>query len=116
MAITGFEVEGKPYHVEITAIEALAQPVGAYLDWLYDDNIQPRAGASKAEVMVIDGGMNTLDVYALKAGRVLNTFVGGAETGVRRLLELLATNGHSIFELDEDFTKWTTQGRVGRVE
>jgi len=97
-----FEVEGKPYHVEIVTIEALAQPVGAYLDWLYDDNIQPRAGASKAEVMVIDGGMNTLDVYALKAGRVLNTFVGGAETGVRRLLELLATNGHSIFELDED--------------
>lgn len=97
-----FTVNECKHTFTIGKIKVLAQPAGAYLDWAHDDDLTPRAGASKQEVLVVDIGMNTLDVYVLRNGQVVEAFVGGAEVGVRRLLELLAVNGRDVMELDAD--------------
>ena len=96
-----YSVGGQAVQFSIARLKVLAQPAGAYLDYAYDDDLQARAGVSRCEVLVVDIGMNTLDVYVLKNGQVLESFVGGAEVGVRRLLERVATNGHDVMELDE---------------
>lgn len=96
-----FSVDGRECVFGIDAIKLLAQPVGGYTDWLYDDNLKLRAGASgKLEAAVIDIGMNTLDIYVIQNGQVVETFIGGAEVGVRRLLEMVRANGHDLVELD----------------
>jgi hypothetical protein len=85
-----FAVNGNEYMVSIDKIKVLAQPVGAYMDWLYDDRLTPRVNG-KAEVAVIDIGFNTLDIYALANGQVMERFLGGSEVGVFRLLEQLSS-------------------------
>ncbi|CAG0946245.1 hypothetical protein ANRL1_02864 [Anaerolineae bacterium] len=96
-----FTVNGASYTFSIARIKVLAQPVGGYYDWLYDDQLKVRAGASvKTEAAIIDLGMNTLDIYVIESGQVVETFIGGAEVGVRRLLEMVASNGHDLVELD----------------
>ena len=88
--------------LDIERIKVLAQPAGAYLDYAYNADLKQRPGVGKAEVLVLDLGFNTLDLYVLKSGQVLDRFIGGAEVGVKRLLELLATNGRDLMELDAD--------------
>src|SRR3972149_493557 len=61
-----FETSGCQFSVVITQIKALAQPVGAYMDWLYTDDLKPRPGGTQAEVAVMDIGMNTPDLYVLQ--------------------------------------------------
>jgi hypothetical protein len=56
--------QGNADHVfSIAKIKVVAQPVGAYVDWMYDVEMTVRAGANRAEVCVVDIGMNTLDLY-----------------------------------------------------
>lgn len=96
-----FKVEGRgEYKVSIHKLKALAQPVGAYADWLLDDELRVRRNGREAEVAVLDIGMNTLDLYVLKDGRLLPRFVGGEKVGVRRLLEILDRPGMEPEELD----------------
>jgi hypothetical protein len=98
--VHAFAVNGDELKFTVTGLKVLAQPVGAYLDWLYDDQLAPRPGAGKAEAAVIDVGMNTLDLFVVQSGQVMERHVGGAEVGVRRLLDLLTTNGHDLVETD----------------
>ncbi len=95
-----FTVNGDETTFTVTGLKVLAQPVGAYLDWLYDEQLAPRPGAGKTEVAVIDIGMNTLDLFVVQSGQVMERHVGGAEVGVRRLLEILTSNGHDLVETD----------------
>ena len=76
-----FTLNGQPHGFVVTKLKVIPQPVGAYVDWLYDGEMRLRPGGSKAEVGVVDIGMNTLDLYALRAGEVVESFVGGAEVG-----------------------------------
>lgn len=86
----------------IAKIKVVAQPVGAYVDWMYDAEMKARSGVNRAEVCVVDIGMNTLDLYVVRGGEVVESFIGGAEVGVRRLLEILNGDGRDITELDAD--------------
>ncbi len=97
-----FRVDDKKYKFTIKRLKVLAQPVGAYSDWLLDDDLRYRRGGRQAEVAVLDLGMNTLDLYVIQGGQVSPRFVGGGKVGVRRLLELLMGNGHDVEELDAD--------------
>jgi len=94
--------QGQPeYEIDINRLKVLAQPVGAYADWLLDnESVRPRKGGKQAEVAVLDLGMNTLDLYVIQGGKVSPRFVGGGKVGVRRLLELLNGDGKDIEELD----------------
>lgn len=95
-----FTVDDKDYSFNVVSIKKAAQPVGAYINWFLTDELKPRAGGKGAEVAVLDIGMNTLDLYVILDGQVAETYVGGAEVGVKRVLQMSATNGHDITELD----------------
>jgi len=107
-AVHEFTFNGQEYRLLINRLRVLAQPVGAYADWLLDDELHLRKGGRLAEVGVLDLGMNTLDLYVVQDGKVEPRFVGGDKVGVRRLLELLTGKGHDPEELDADL-------RLGRL-
>jgi Actin like proteins N terminal domain len=88
------------YKLTIQKLKVLPQPVGAYADWLLDDELRIRKNGRQAEVAVLDVGANTVDLYCIQDGKVLPLFIGGAKVGVRRLLEILDGNGHDPEELD----------------
>jgi Actin like proteins N terminal domain len=95
-----FSVNQKNYEVSIDRVKVMPQPLGAYADWLIGEDLRPRMNAAQADVAIIDIGMNTLDLYALTAGRPEPRFVAGAKTGVRRLFEILNRDGMDLSELD----------------
>lgn len=95
-----FDLEGKQYELTIERTKVLAQPAGAYANWLFNDDLKRRIDAANREVAVLDIGMNTLDLYALHNGRVEPRFVGGGKVGVRRLLSILNHEGYDLAELD----------------
>ena len=96
-----FATDSGSYKLQFNKLKVLAQPVGAYADWLLDDELRIRKNGRNAEAAVLDIGMNTLDMYVIQDGKVLPRFIGGGKVGVRRLLELLSANGHEPEELDE---------------
>src|SRR3989304_5970732 len=98
-----FEISGEQYSLNIERIKVVAQPVGAYTNWLFGDDLKLRNGSSKVEAAVIDWGMNTLDLYGVIGDQVMDTYVGGAEVGVHKLLERMSEDddtGLSLAELD----------------
>lgn len=97
-----FRLKGKKYSFEVERIRVLPQPVGAYADWLLDDQLRIRSGRRHAEVGVIDIGLNTLDLYVLMAGQAEPRYVGGAKAGVRRLLDLINGSGRDLIEVDSE--------------
>ncbi len=103
-----FTTDQGEYAISIQRLKALAQPVGAYADWLFDGDLRLRRGGRQAEVAILDLGMNTLDLYAIQDGKVEPRFVGGDKVGVRRLLELVTETGHDPEELDANL-------RTGRL-
>jgi len=111
-----FSVDKAHYSLDIQKLKVLAQPVGAYANWLLDGDLRQRKGGRQAEVGVLDLGMNTLDLYALRDGQVEPRFVGGDKVGVRRLLELLTSNGHDPEELDADLRNGRLKPNQGQME
>lgn len=95
-----FTVNGVEHFIEITKASKLAQPLGAYFNWYYDDELKARAGAKHIEVAILDWGMNTLDLYVVKGNEVAETYIGGAEVGMKNLLEEMNTDGRDLSELD----------------
>jgi hypothetical protein len=92
--------DGMPYRFSIKAIKALAQPVGAYGDWMIDDELRVRKATKDLEAGVLDIGRNTLDMYVLQGGVVAPRYVHGEKLGVRRLLASLDDQGLDEAELD----------------
>lgn len=88
------------YQLDIRRLQVLAQPVGAYANWLISDELKPRKGANVAEVAVMDLGMNTLDLYVVQGGKVNPRYIGGGKVGVRRLLAEMNGHGQDVEELD----------------
>jgi len=103
-----FNTDKGTYNLTIHKLKALAQPVGAYSDWMLDDELHIRKNGRQSEVAVLDIGMNTLDMFVVQDANILPRFIGGDKVGVRRLLEILNTNGHEPEELD-------AQMRSGRL-
>jgi hypothetical protein len=95
-----FTIDHKVHDFEISRVKVLAQPVGAYVNWLYDDQLNLRSNGNKAEIAILDIVFNTLDLYAIANGQVSERHIGGAEVGVHRLLDLLVNDGHDLAEID----------------
>jgi hypothetical protein len=104
-----FSVDGKQYKLTIKHMRALAQPVGAYADWMLNEEGHVRQGAANAETAIIDIGMNTLDLYVIQGWKVSPRFIGGGKLGIRRLLENLNPNGRDLEELDEALRRGALQ-------
>ena len=88
-----FKVNDQECKLSIERIKVIAQPVGAYSDWLITDKLAQRTEGKNSEVAILDIGMNTLDLYVVESGVVTPRFIGGAKVGVRRLLQLINRNG-----------------------
>ena len=97
-----FQVGKEEFGIEVEKLKVVPQPLGAYADWLLDEDLQPRKNAAQAEAAVLDIGMNTVDLYAVRGGRVEPRFVAGGKVGVRKLLERMEGEGHDLEELDTD--------------
>jgi len=111
-----FQYNGYQITFTIAGIKAVAQPVGAYMDWLYNDELLVREGAARAEVAIVDLGMNTLDLFVIERGQVRPGFLGGDKVGVRRLLNLLSNNGYALAELDSMLRDGRLKAREGELE
>jgi hypothetical protein len=104
------------YVFSFDKIKVLAQPVGAYADWLLDDDLQPRFNTRNLQVAVLDIGMNTLDLYVFKGGKVTPKYVGGGKVGVRRLLHMLDKSGGDLHELDDDLRNRRLRPAKGELD
>lgn len=84
-------INDQPFAFQVVAVRAAAQPLGAWADWALDPSGHWAHPAGRtALAAVFDVGFNTLDLYAVRGGRLEPRFVGGARLGVRRLLDLIA--------------------------
>lgn len=95
-----FEVDKTSHAITIERIKVLAQPVGAYTDWLLDEHLHTRKGGAQAQVAVLDIGMNTLDLYVIQNGEFQSRYVGGEKVGVRKLLEYMGEGERELEEMD----------------
>lgn len=111
-----FTANDQPYTVRIKRLKTLAQPVGAYADWLLSDDLKLRRGGRRSEVGLLDIGMNTLDLYVIQDGKVSPRFIGGDKVGVRRLLDLLTGNGHDPEELDAQLRRGRLRASEDQLE
>jgi len=86
------EINGRPFALRIRSVKVMPQPLGAFFAWGLDESGKwVRSPADfRARVAVVDVGFNTLDIFALEAGEVIQQFTQGATVGVRRAAERLA--------------------------
>lgn len=98
---TGFTVNDKKYEIQLPAhIKVIAQPVGAFMDWLMDDSLRVRKIHPTAQIAILDIGMNTLDLFVVENGQMSPRYLGGEKVGMRRLFELMDDQGRDVEELD----------------
>jgi hypothetical protein len=107
-----FSVDGMKYSLLVKKLNALPQPVGAYADWMLNDEGHVRQGGGAAEVAVLDIGMNTLDLYVIQGWKVAPRFIGGGKLGIRRLLENINPSGRDLEELDSALRAGSLQPSV----
>lgn len=125
-----WQANGQTYRLKVKAAPVATQAMGAYFDYMLDDNghfLHPSELAK--EVGVISIGFNTLEMQVFQGSRFIPRFTSGSQYGVRRLLERV--NGryqglYTLGELDErlrlnnleiqqDMEDWSQQV-WGRVE
>lgn len=104
-----WESKNKNFSVRINKILVLAQPVGAWADWIINDEFRFRKGELDSEIAVMDIGMNTLDLFVIQRNNVIDKYVGGAKVGVRKLLGTMNGHGQSIEEIDHSLRMGTLQ-------
>lgn len=86
-----FAVNGESVTLDVTGVQAMAQPAGAFFAWGLNGEGRWVRGKEdlKAPVAVCDIGFNTLDLFAVQGGEVVARFTGGDTAGMRRAAELL---------------------------
>ena len=96
--------DGVPHAAAVEAVRITSQPVGAMFDYLLDNAGQMPLGrrmAVKDEMGILGIGMNTLDLLVVRNATPVQRFTAGETLGVRRLLELMRSDGvFSLAELD----------------
>lgn len=120
-----FTYDGKEAHVNVRAVKAIAQPVGAFFAWGLDLNgnwAREEADLTEASVAVLDSGFNTLDLLLVKQGRIEKRFTGGDDLGVRVAAEEIANalNARygikwSMHEVDELIREYLDKRKVTRI-
>ncbi len=85
-----FTVNEAAVQLSIEQVQILAQPAGAFFAWgLNDLGKWNRATDDiKALVAVCDLGFNTLDLFVVQNGQIVNRFTGGDTVGMRRASEM----------------------------
>ena len=73
--------------VEVRAVTVLAQPVGAFLDYVARCSEEDLARAQQGRVLVIDAGFYSLDWTLIEAGRVRDSSSGTSTLAMSALLE-----------------------------
>jgi hypothetical protein len=90
-----FDFNGVEAAIEVVKIRAtVAQPLGAWLDWGFNNTGQWSKGAEgrNAPVLVIDQGFNTLDLFAVENGRPSERYTAGEALGMARAAEMFISN------------------------
>jgi len=87
-----FSLDGRQVEAGITQVKAVAQPVGAYFDWGMDaagEWVQPEASL-EMPIAVLDIGFNTIDLFAVQNGQIVNRYTGGNNLGMHRVARTVA--------------------------
>jgi hypothetical protein len=86
-----FEVDHQQISLNISAINVMAQPAGAFFAWGLDEHGRWIRSADdlKVPVGICDIGFNTLDVFSVEGGQVVASVTGGDTLGMRRAAEML---------------------------
>lgn len=99
-----WSADGVSYGVVVDRARVTSQPVGAFFDYVMDENgryIPERNKALVEEVGVVSVGFNTLELMVVENQSAKEKYTGGEKLGVRRLLELLNPKGsYTLGELD----------------
>jgi hypothetical protein len=99
-----WEADGKPHQVTISEVRITSQPSGAIFDYILDEAgqyIPDRKGQIKEEIGIVSVGFNTLELLTIRDMAPLQAMTAGRTLGVRRLLELVNTEGlYTLGELD----------------
>lgn len=100
-----WEADGKPYRVAISEVRITSQPTGALFEYILDDSgqfIPERKAHFSEEIGILSIGFNTVEMLGIKDRAPIQAMTAGRTSGVRRLLELLNTQGmYSLGEMDE---------------
>ncbi len=120
-----FTYDGKETCVNVRAVKPIAQPVGAFFAWGLDlkgNWVRDESDLTSATVAVLDSGFNTLDLLAVKRGRIEKRFTGGDDLGVRVAAQEIANalNARygirwSMHEVDELIREYLSKGKVTRI-
>lgn len=87
-----FNVDGREVNTEVEQVKAVAQPVGSYFDWGLDvtgEWIQAEASL-EMPIAVLDIGFNTIDLFAVQGGQIVNRYTGGNNLGMHRVARAVA--------------------------
>jgi len=99
-----WSADGVNYGLIVDRVRLTSQPVGAYLDYVMDEDgkyIPSRGRALTEEVGVLSVGFNTLEFMVIEDQKATEKFTGGEKLGVHRLLELInQKKNYSLGELD----------------
>lgn len=100
-----WQADGAAQTMTVASVRITSQPVGAMFDYLLDDQGQmlpSRRAAFGGEIGILGIGMNTMDLLVVRNGSPVQRFTGGETLGVRRLLEILDSQGtYSLAERDD---------------
>jgi hypothetical protein len=81
------EVDGRKIELRIERVWTRAQPLGVWAEWAVQESGELHAGARRSLIGVVDIGFNTVDIFGIQGGEMHAGMMGGAELGVRLLLE-----------------------------
>ncbi|MEA3350608.1 MAG: ParM/StbA family protein [Chloroflexota bacterium] len=97
-----FSVDGVEITVRVRRVATMPQPAGTFFAWgLNDQGTWAKTEADfDATVAICDVGFNTLDVFALKGGKILRRLTGGDTAGMRRAIEFLLTALENQYDVE----------------
>lgn len=97
-----FCVDGRPYTITVTAVKAMAQPLGSYFLWGLDEDGRWRRSEAdfNAPVAVADIGFNTLDLFGVERGQVVSRLTGGQALGMHRAATAIKRHVRSAYGTD----------------
>lgn len=97
-----FCVDGRPYAITVTAVKAMAQPLGSYFLWGLDEEGRWRRSEAdfNAPVAVADIGFNTLDLFGIERGQVVSRLTGGQALGMHRAATAIKRHVRHAYGVD----------------
>lgn len=100
-----FTADGITHCIQVARVRQTTQALGALLDYTMDERgklIPDRGSVLTEEVGLISVGFNTIEILVVKGQRPEEGLTQGLTRGVRRLLELVDSEGlYSLAEADE---------------